>query len=69
MSIQVLLFVFRTDYEGNHVNGQGNFGFCSRDCQKTELGQRIKLRDGTSEDAVVFTDDNLAVPDLVFPPS
>ena len=55
----------RTDYDGNHVEGEGNYGFCNRDCQKKEVGQRIKLVDGTSDDAVVFADDS----EVVFPPS
>ena len=60
--------VFRTDYTGKHVNGQGNFGFCSSACEKKELEQRDKLVAASDDDAVVFIDGNLAG-EVVFPPS
>ena len=47
------------------MEGEGNYGFCSGDCKKKELGQSIKLVDGTFDDAVVFADDS----EVIFPPS
>jgi len=66
----------RTDQSGNHLNGQGNFGFCSSDCadnnnnnNNNNLGQRINLVEAPEDnnDAVVFANDEDA--GVILPPS
>ena len=64
--------IARTDPSGNHVNGQGQFGFCSTDCADSvdnNLGQRINLVEAleTNNDAVVFANDEDA--GVILPPS
>jgi len=55
----------RTDSQGRHINGQGNFGFCSRSCDSSssnvnnvDLGI-FERRPGFDDDetAIVFTDN------------
>ena len=59
------LILFRTDSQGRHINGQGNFGFCSRSCDSSssnvnnvDLGI-FERRPGFDDDetAIVFTDN------------
>ena len=74
------LFIYlisRTDPSGNHLNGQGEFGFCSSDCandnnnsnNNNNVGQRINLvvAPETNNDAVVFANDEDA--GIILPPS
>lgn len=58
----------KTDFSGEHINGQGNYGFCGRPCGVNELGQRINLAagDDITNNAVIFPDDNLSDTDVEF---
>ena len=62
----------RTDQSGNHLNGQGNFGFCSSHCpdnNNNNLDQRINLVEAPEDnnDAVVFANDEDA--GVILPPN
>ena len=61
-------YISRTDFSGEHINGQGNYGFCGRPCGVNELGQRINLAagDDITNNAVIFPDDNLPDTDVEF---
>ena len=68
---ELLMYLLtRTDQSGNHLNGQGNFGFCSSDCaDNNNLDQRINLVEAPEDnnDAVVFANDENA--GVILPPS
>ena len=54
--------LFRTDYQGNHVNGQGNIGFCCSACEL--LNGNITLGDSDQRSKFVQKlDDRVKLPD------
>jgi len=52
----------RTDSDGNHVNGEGEYGFCSAACNDdvdiSGIGQRFGGGGANSDPAVLFPADN-----------
>ena len=54
---------YRTDEEGLHVNGEGNYGFCSSDCPLVTDSDNIRDRiTRIREDAIVFQEQNNLAP-------
>ena len=61
VSSRIRNFFDRTDYQDNHVNGQGNIGFCCSDCQI--LNGNITQGDLAQRSKFVQLDDRVKLPD------
>ena len=76
--------IFRTDGYDNHVNGEGNFGFCSPGCasdynvgERSKFSSVVDLNDGdydainlpVENSAVVFDDETEEESIIVLPPN
>merc|ERR1712012_321547 len=56
VSLHSMSFVFRVDSTGTHVNGEGNYGFCSAECSGAprEFEAVSRFRSSASSSAVSF---------------
>ena len=62
VSSEKRIFFDRTDYQDNHVNGQGNIGFCCSDCEI--LNGNITQGDSAQRSKFVQKlDDRVKLPD------
>ena len=57
-------FLWRTDYQNNHVNGQGNIGFCCSSCEiLPRIGNSSQADAAQRSKFVLEQDDRVKLPD------